>query len=106
MPAGLQIRGEVDDPVRADRLWALTQTPAVIAIDALVEVAGRAGVEKLAAKLEKVTERLEADAPNMSWPGADLDRALPGPRLSWRHGTVDDCAAPFRSRRPARLGLR
>jgi len=28
--------------------------------------------EKLAAKLEKVTERLEADAPNMSRPGADL----------------------------------
>ena len=38
-----------------------------------------ASVEKLAAKLEKVTERLEADAPNMSWPGADLDRALIGP---------------------------
>jgi hypothetical protein len=34
-----------------------------------------ASEEKLAAKLEKVTERLEADAPNMSWPGADLDRA-------------------------------
>ena len=66
----------------------------------------RAAVEKLAAKLEKVTERLEADAPNMSWPGADLDRALPGPRLSKRHGTVDDCAAPFRSRRPGRVGLR
>ncbi|HYV81602.1 MAG TPA: hypothetical protein VE979_26080, partial [Streptosporangiaceae bacterium] len=92
MPAGLQIRGEADDPVRADRLWALTQTPAVIAIDALVEVAGRAGVEKLAAKLEKVTERLEADAPSVSWPGADLDRALPGPwpdcQVSWRHDAV------------------
>ena len=28
--------------------------------------------EKLAARLEKVTERLEADAPNMKRPGADL----------------------------------
>ena len=28
--------------------------------------------EKLAAKLEKVTERLRADAPNMERPGADL----------------------------------
>jgi hypothetical protein len=28
--------------------------------------------EKLAAKLEKVTERLQADAPNMERPGADL----------------------------------
>jgi hypothetical protein len=28
--------------------------------------------EKLAAKLEKVTERLEADAPNLERPGADL----------------------------------
>ncbi|HET7014603.1 MAG TPA: hypothetical protein VFI65_11875, partial [Streptosporangiaceae bacterium] len=28
--------------------------------------------EKLAAKLEKVSERLEADAPNMKRPGADL----------------------------------
>ena len=28
--------------------------------------------DKLAAKLEKVTERLEADAPNMKRPGADL----------------------------------
>lgn len=28
--------------------------------------------EKLAAKLEKVTERLQADAPNMRRPGADL----------------------------------
>jgi len=49
-------------------------------------------VEKLAAKLEKVTERLEADAPSVSWPGADLDRALPGPwpgcQASWRHGAV------------------
>jgi len=34
-----------------------------------------AGTEqKLAAKLEKVTERLEADAPNMKRPGADLIR--------------------------------
>ena len=34
-----------------------------------------AGTErKLAAKLEKVTERLEADAPNMKLPGADLIR--------------------------------
>ena len=31
-----------------------------------------APVEKLAAKLEKVTERLRADAPNMERPGADL----------------------------------
>ena len=31
-----------------------------------------ASEEKLAAKLEKVTERLEADAPNMKRPGADL----------------------------------
>ena len=70
----------------------------------------RACVEKLAAKLEKVTERLEADAPNMSWPGADLDRALPGPRpdcqVSWRHRRGADYSAPLRSRRPARLGLR
>ena len=28
--------------------------------------------ERLAAKLEKVTERLTADAPNMERPGADL----------------------------------
>ena len=97
MPAGLQIRGEADDPVRADRLWALTQTPAVIAIDALVEVAGRAGVEKLAAKLEKVTERLEADAPSVSWPGAYLDRALPGPWPGCQARGYDlaDFAEPF-----------
>ena len=31
-----------------------------------------ASEEKLAAKLEKVTERLEADAPNMTLRGADL----------------------------------
>ncbi len=31
-----------------------------------------ASEEKLAARLEKVTERLEADAPNMERPGADL----------------------------------
>jgi hypothetical protein len=31
-----------------------------------------ASEEKLAAKLEKVTERLAADAPNMKRPGADL----------------------------------
>ena len=31
-----------------------------------------ASEEKLAAKLEKVTERLQADAPNMKRPGADL----------------------------------
>ncbi len=33
---------------------------------------GAASEEKLAAKLEKVTERLEADAPNMTLRGADL----------------------------------
>ena len=41
-----------------------------------------ASEEKLAAKLAKVTERLEADAPSMSRPGADY-------------------SAPLRSRRPA-----
>ena len=69
-----------------------------------------ASEEKLAAKLEKVTERLEADVPNMSWPGADLDRALPGLRpdcqVSWRHDAVLVTPRLFRSRRSARLGLR
>ena len=36
---------------------------------------------KLAAKLEKVTERLEADAPNMKLPGADLIAHYLGPDL-------------------------
>ena len=67
-----------------------------------------ASEEKLAAKLEKVTERLEADAPNMSWPGADLDRALPGLppdcQVSWRHDAVLVTPRLFRSRRSARLG--
>ena len=48
--------------------------------------------EKLAAKLEKVTERLQADAPNMKRPGADLiahyldpDRLPVGERWSRKH---------------------
>ena len=48
--------------------------------------------EKLAAKLEKVTERLQADAPNMERPGADLiahyldpDRLPVGERWSRKH---------------------
>ena len=51
-----------------------------------------ASEEKLAAKLEKVTERLEADAPNMKRPGADLiahyldpDRLPAGKRWSRKH---------------------
>ena len=48
--------------------------------------------EKLAAKLEKVTERLQADAPNMERPGADLialyldpDRLPAGGQWSRKH---------------------
>jgi hypothetical protein len=48
--------------------------------------------EKLAAKLEKVRTRLEADAPNMTKPGADLiahyldpDRLPVGKRWSRKH---------------------
>ncbi len=51
-----------------------------------------AGEEKLAAKLEKVTERLQADAPNMERPGAALiawylnpDRLPVGRRWSRKH---------------------
>ena len=40
MPDGLQVRGEADDPVRADRLLALSPSPAVVPVNALVEVAG------------------------------------------------------------------
>src|SRR6266568_8261574 len=40
VPGGLQIGGEADDPVRPDWLRAITQTPAVVPVDALVEVAG------------------------------------------------------------------
>src|ERR1700751_5740667 len=38
-----------------------------------------ASEERLAVKLEKVTERLEADAPNMRRPGADLIAHYPDP---------------------------
>jgi hypothetical protein len=51
-----------------------------------------ASEEKLAARLEKVTARLEADAPNMRRPGADLiaqyldpDRLPVGDRWSRKH---------------------
>ena len=43
-------------------VWVRT---AAAAVEAVTE-------ERLAAKLEKVTERLQADAPNMERPGADL----------------------------------
>jgi hypothetical protein len=38
---------------------------------------------KLAAKLEKVTERLRADAANMERPGADLIRHYLDPESQW-----------------------
>ena len=40
VPDGLQAGGEADDPVRADRLLALSPASAVVAVDALVEVPG------------------------------------------------------------------
>jgi hypothetical protein len=51
--------------------------------------------EGLAAKLEKLQMHLEADAPNMTKPGAARpDRPLPGPRPAACHGAVAAQARP------------
>ena len=70
--------------------------------------------ERLAVKLEKVAERLKADAPNMRRPGADLiahyldpDRLPVQDRWSRRHADTqrrlcERFAAPVIDRSPAR----
>jgi hypothetical protein len=70
--------------------------------------------EKLAARLEKVVERLDADAPNMTRPGADLiahyldlDRLPVEKRWSRKHAHTqgrlcERFAAPVMIRSPAR----